>query len=136
MRFFISGEIHVSIADEWREARLAVEDRLNAYCASREYGTAVTKIAIIPIILPPDWPQARPERRLFQRKNSSADYRTTIDYIAFKSADQPGRLKLLEANILHAVRDLARKAGRAFFAERLAEDIQTALARAVSEPGG
>lgn len=89
---------------------------------SRDYGPALKKIAIIPI-LRSEWAANRTERKLFQRKLCETDYRLKIDFDAFMAGDSRDRELLLVQNILTAVSDLARKAGKQFRGSELKRDI-------------
>ena len=123
MKFWFSGELDHRIADAYRPVRAHVEARLNARCGDRRYGSAITKISIIPIIMAPEFLQGRSERRLWQRKKRAADYRTIIDFERFRIGDETERQRLLIENTLDAVRDLQRKAGDDFHGEALVLDI-------------
>jgi hypothetical protein len=110
MRFFFSGELDTLVGDVYRPIRQRVEERLNSFCDGRNYGDAVQEIGIIPIIVRPEWLGDRKERRLFQRRKASADYRTQIDFEKFKSGDDNVRTKLLVKNVVQAILDLIPKA--------------------------
>ena len=128
MRFFISGEIHTDVGDAFADVRNAVEAKLNGFFAERDYGSMMVELAVIPIILPPDWGLDRPERRLFQRKQRTADYRTRIDYARFLAGDDRSRTALLVRNILDAINDASRKAGTQFRGAALSEDVAALFA--------
>jgi hypothetical protein len=96
---------------------------LNEFFADREYGPALKKIAVIPIILRPEWQAGHQERRLFQRKQGAADYRTWIDFEKMRTGPDELRERLLLKNIVEAVADLSRKAGKGFAGERLIEEM-------------
>src|SRR5947208_3702951 len=123
MRFFIAGEVDTAVADAWRESSRPVEVRLNAALAERQYGPAIQSIGIIPMILRPEWQHGRPERKLLRGKDRDADYRTIIDFEAFRQGSAEARERLIVANIVDAVRDLNRKARGTFNGEALVADI-------------
>jgi hypothetical protein len=123
MNFFLSGELDQEVSDAWRAVANNLERRLNSFFQDRDYGAAVKEIGVIPMILRPEIQAGRRERRLFQRKQLSADYRTFIDFEEFKSGDKKLREKLLLRNILEAITDLSRKAGKDFNGEQLISDI-------------
>lgn len=123
MKFWFSGEIDHRVGEEYRQTMLRVEARLNSCCGDRDYGDAITEIAIIPMILSPQFLRGRPERRLWQRKKHGADYRTIIDFEAFRRGGNSDRERLLVENTLDAIRDLQRKIGKCFDGEALASDI-------------
>jgi hypothetical protein len=123
MKFWFSGEIDQRVGEEYRQTRLRVEARLNSRCGDRDYGDVLTEIAIIPMVLGPQFLRGRRERRLWQRKKHGADYRTIIDFEAFRRGGSSDRERLLVENTLDAVRDLQRKIGKGFDGEALASDI-------------
>ena len=123
MKFWFSGELDHRIADAFRPVRMRVEGRLNARCQDRDYGDAVTKIAIIPMILGSEFLEGKQERRLWQRKQRTADYRTVIDFEKFRAADEAGRERLLLMNTVSVIRDLQTKAGKNFRGDDLLSDI-------------
>jgi hypothetical protein len=123
MKFWFSGEVDHRIFDAFRPVLARVEAKLNRMCDGRDYGDAVTKFAIIPMILGPEFLAGRSERRLWKRKEQSADYRTIIDFESFQSGDDAERERLLVMNTVDAVRDLHRKAGERFHGNELASDI-------------
>ena len=123
MRFFISGELDQAVAEEWRSVALDLERTLNGSLQDRDYGPAIKKIALISVIMGPGWSLEIPDRRLFQRKQAAADYRTRIDFEAFRSGSLEKRRRLIVENLINAVADLSRKAGREFDGQRLVGDI-------------
>jgi len=50
MKFWFSGELDHRIGDAYRPIRARVEVKLNRMCEGPDYGDAVTKIAITPMI--------------------------------------------------------------------------------------
>jgi hypothetical protein len=123
LRFFIAGEIDTLVNDLWFDTRALVEKRLNDSLGDRDYGPALIEIGILPIIVRPEWARDRKERRLFQRKQRSADYRLYIDFEHFRSGGLDVRVRLLLANVISAIDDLQRKAGRSFDGATLSADI-------------
>ncbi len=87
MKFFISAEIYKDAAETFRATRAEVERTLNSSLEGESYGSCLEEIGIIPIVLPAEFLLGRNERRLFQRKSKSADYRLVIDYNKFQVAD-------------------------------------------------
>lgn len=129
MKFWFSGELDHRIVEAYRPVRTHVEARLNTRCGNRHYGDAVKEIAIIPIILGPEFLKGRRERRLWQRKQRTADYRMIIDFEKFKLGDEVEREHLLVANTLDAVHDLQRKIRDGFDGASLATDIMAEFPR-------
>ena len=125
MNFWYSGEVDSEVYDAYVTTRRLVESRLNDALSKRAYGTAVTKIAILPIILGPHFSD-RAERKLVQRTKCSADYRLRIDFEAFLNGDANVREQLLIRNTIQAIADISRKARAAkldFDGESLAIDV-------------
>jgi hypothetical protein len=104
-----------------------MEKRLNEALGERDYGPALREIGLIPIILRPGWRERQRERRLFQRKGASADYRTWIDFQTFMEGDDAQRERLVARNLVDAIRDLSRKAGKAFRGADLIDDVLRSL---------
>ena len=124
MRFFLSGEIDIQVNEPFSRVQNAIEAKLNLFFAEREYGSALKKIAIIPMI------------RLSGRLDIGSDDcsseskgpRTTepwIDFEKMRAGPDDVRERLLLRNIIEAIDDLSRKAGKAFAGDRLAEEILT-----------
>lgn len=130
MNFWYSGEIDSEIDEAFRSTRKTIEERLNAALAGNDYGTGVTKIAIIPIILGPRFP-GHSERRLLQRSQHSADYRLHIEFESFRRGSQRTRELLLIRNTVQAIEDILKKTKKAkieFFGEVLIQDVLAAFA--------
>jgi hypothetical protein len=127
MKFFFSGEIDALVGDHWRRVAYPMEKRLNEALGERDYGSVLQKIGLIPIILRPELRDSFRERRLFQRKEAAADYRTRIEFDDYMKADDSKRERLVARNLLDAIRDLARKAGKAFRADDLCDDVLRTL---------
>ena len=62
MHFFFSGELDVQVADAWQAVARSLEHRLNEALESRDYGPALREIALIPMILRPEWFRASVSR--------------------------------------------------------------------------
>jgi hypothetical protein len=123
VKFFISGEIDAQVYDLYPPVRQLVEQRLNEALANKDYGPALRRIGIIPIIMRPEWEVGYKERKLFQRKQHGADYRMYIDFEQFRLGSREVRVQLLLENIIVAIEDLQRKAGRGFNGGALVDDI-------------
>lgn len=137
MKFWFSGELDHRISDAYRPVSKVVETKLNRMCDGRDYGDAVATIAIIPMILSAEFLPGMRERRLWKRKEGIADYRTFIDFESFRRGDDRERERLLVLNTLAAVRDLHRKAGKAFRGDELIADITREFGLSVADvPNG
>ncbi|EMF81681.1 Imm44 family immunity protein [Leptospira sp. P2653] len=136
MRFFISCEIDGRFGDEiptkFREIRKYVEERLNARLKNKDYGPDVKSLGIIPIILQQDMQKTHKERKLFQRKQRSADYRLYIDFDRFALASADQAIDLLLKNILDSIRHLSTKT-KNFDAGFLEADILQIFEKEYSE---
>jgi hypothetical protein len=128
MKFFFSGELDADVADVYRPIRRSVERALIEGLASRDYGPAVREIAIIPMILRPEYLVHFRERRLLKRREAVADYRTTIEFGRFLEGDERERTRLLTRNLVEAITDLTRKVGKTFEGDRLIADVLEILA--------
>ena len=132
MKFFLSGEIdgshpHDLIGTKFRIASDFVTEKLTPVLEANDYGQEVQMLGIIPIImkLPPSMEKAGcfKERKLFQRKKKSTDFRLRIDYDAFCNGDDKLRVKLIFDNILQSVRILKSRTSKHFQGEQLEQDI-------------
>lgn len=123
MRFFLSSEADIAVSDALSLVQNPIQARLNEYFVDREYGATVKMIAVIPMILRPEWQAGHRERRLFQRKKESADYRTWIDFEKMRAGPDKLRELLVLKNIVEAVKDLSRKARTGFDGAKLVDDI-------------
>jgi Immunity protein 44 len=79
------------------------------------------------MILRPEWQEGHRERRLFKRSEAWADYRTWIDFQRFKEGDEKERERLLAKNLIEAIEDVTRKAGKAFAGDALVADVLQTL---------
>jgi hypothetical protein len=101
----------------------AVEKKLNSSLEEKSYGSCLEEIGIIPIVIGEYFVPKIKERRLFQRKTKSADYRLFIDYNKFQTGDNRTRELLLINNIVCSIEDLTRKAKGEFLGKELIDDI-------------
>jgi Immunity protein 44 len=132
MDLFISGEISDLIPGhfvykKYSKARSAVEGKLKPFLLERNYGNEVLELGIIPIIVKITEEMEKggwhKERKLFQRKSKSCDFRLRVDYDKFQSGTDQEREKLLIKNIIDSVRILGTRAKRDFQAKELEADI-------------
>jgi immunity protein 44 of polymorphic toxin system len=123
MELFFSAEVDAQVGDAWNRVAKPLETQLNATIQSRDYGPAVTSIALIPMILRAEWVAGHRERRLWKRAEASADYRLWVPFEAFRDGtDQLRRLLLIQC-LLETIQDLQRKAGARFDGGSLSEDV-------------
>lgn len=121
MKFFISAEIYGDV--DFMATGKKVEKKLNLSLEEKSYGSCLEEIGIIPTVLSEYFARPKKERRLFQRKTKSADYRLFIDYNKFRTGDSRIRELLLINNIVCSIEDLTRKAKGKFFGKELIDDI-------------
>jgi hypothetical protein len=123
LRFFFSGEVDAEIADDYRSVRIFVAEALNRELGDADYGEVLKEIAIIPMILGPQFAKGREERRLVKRAERGADYRLFIDLYAWVAGSEPDRRGLLIANVLDCVADIDRKLKGGFDGVQMRQDI-------------
>jgi hypothetical protein len=103
MRFWLSGEVMVDVADAHREARNEVENDLNNLFAPRDYGRGLRELAFISIILPPA-EDAFAEVYRYDKKDRTVEARFKINHLDFRmAADKAGRKRLLLDGIERAI---------------------------------
>ena len=128
MTFFLSCEAQSGGAGLLMRYHQLTQPRLNIL-SDRCYGQELTEIAIISIFVSDDlfedggWR----ERKLFQRKNHSADLRLRLNYREFLSATSEHRANLYCAHILDSIETLRKKVSRDFQFDALVHDIRTIL---------
>ena len=93
------------------------------------YGEELTSIAIITILLPPEFfaEGGYPERRLFHRKTRDADIRLRMDFHAFVRAKPEKRRELYRQHILDSILTLKGKVSRDYLFEQLLTDVSEKL---------
>jgi hypothetical protein len=125
----MSGELDTTIADKYRILAYPMEAELNNALIDKNYGSAIEDIGIIPVLITPELLNAGffKERRLFKRKEKSADYRLRINYEKFLNGNDVTRRLLIIKNIIVSIRDLGRKAKKDFDAQSLENDILATL---------
>jgi len=125
----MSGELDATIGNKYGVLAYAIESELNKALKDKNYGSAIENIGIIPVIITQELLNAGffKERRLFKRKEKSADYRLRINYEKFMSGNDVTRRLLIIKNIIVSIRDLGRKAKKDFDAQSLENDILATL---------
>ncbi|WP_061233829.1 Imm44 family immunity protein [Leptospira interrogans] len=127
MEFFISSEIDgrfsQNVPDKFRRVRKSVGSILNKHFLDKDYGANIKSIGVIPILIRTDLKEFYKERKLYQKKQNSADYRLYIDFESFEKANDDIATNLLVQNILAVVQDLGRKVS-SFDATSLENEIK------------
>lgn len=128
MDIFLGAEIEGPATSKWFELQKEFSTLLLGI-RDVDYGTALTSIGIISIIMRPMFFEegGYPERRYYSRKKREADIRLRLNYQAFVTADIATRRKIYVAHILESVRIAGEKAGNEFDFERLIFDIELLL---------
>jgi len=128
MKFFMSGELDHSVSRVFIDIANDIGNKLNSVLKDRDYGRDVIKIGIIPVVVTQEfWDEGFKERRLWQRKDQSADYRLRINLEKFLNSDDEMRRLLIIKNIIVSIRDLGRKAKKGFDAQLLENDVLSIL---------
>ena len=128
MTFFLSCEAQSGGAGLLMRYHQLTQPRLNIL-SDRCYGQELTEIAIITIFVSDELSEdgGWRERKLFQRKNHSADLRLRLNYREFLSATPEHRATLYCTHILDSIESLRRKVSRNFQFDVLIQDIRTIL---------
>ncbi|EMN50084.1 hypothetical protein LEP1GSC088_0777 [Leptospira interrogans str. L1207] len=135
MEFFISSEIDgrfsQNVPDKFRRVRKNVGSILKKHFLDKDYGTNIKSIGVIPILIRTDLKEFYKERKLYQKKQNSADYRLYIDFESFEKANDDIATNLLVQNILAVVQDLGRKVS-SFDATSLENEIKNLFSLYIS----
>jgi hypothetical protein len=126
MQVWTSAEAMIDIEAPLRFASNELERALNASVGCEDYGSGVSKWALIYIIMDEDDP-AYPEVRRYKKRTGVVEFRLKVDHQAFKEADARTHRKLLAAAVLRTL-DLSGELKIAGFdAERFKRDVVQAL---------
>lgn len=102
MNFWSSSEVESDVADAHRQARKDLESSINHKIARKEYGSGVSKWALIYIVLS-EKDVKYPEVCRFQKKSKIVEFRLCVDYLAIRNGDELNHRKLLAATILRTL---------------------------------
>ena len=124
MNFFISGEVNAAVGKDFMNLVREIDKKLLPL-KQKNYGEAVEKIDIIPIVvlITPEYEHFYKERKLFSKKNKDADIRLRIDYEKFLNGDIETRRILILKNIIDSIRIVGMKAKKDFDAITLEKDV-------------
>jgi hypothetical protein len=104
MKLWISGEVHVDVAEGHAAARKAVARAFNTALGTVSYGVGIEQWAFIPIILPEGWNGGMyPEIHRYHRRRKSFEFRLAIPFSSFKAADSRGQASLLCGALLRSL---------------------------------
>ena len=103
MRFWISGEIHRDVTQDYLSAAHAVSEALNADLGRAEYGIPVDSWDVIGILLPGSIPGFDEVRR-YEPDKRDVEFRLRLHYDLFQAAESAEeRQWILFAMILRSV---------------------------------
>jgi hypothetical protein len=102
MKIWISGETKDDVEEGFRPARNDVDQTLNAALADRNYGPAVEKWALIPIILPFE-DERWGEIRKYHKRRKVVEFRLKINHTKFKAATPARQRALICACLLRSI---------------------------------
>lgn len=88
MRFWISGEIHKDVTQDYLHAAAAVSRALNAELGNVDYGIPVDSWDVIGILLPTSVPGFEDVKRYTPRKRD-IEFRLRLHYPLFQAAESP-----------------------------------------------
>jgi hypothetical protein len=124
---WMSGEIQLDIADEYRTARQDVEAAVNAVLGSFNYGDGLHEWVLIGIIPEEDIPGFG-EINKYRKKERSFESRLKISHAEFKAADSVGQRKLIVEALLRSITEMRRHAPRNIDYAKLESDIREVAA--------
>jgi hypothetical protein len=123
MNFWISGEVMADVSDAFREARNEVEDELNEYFASHDYGQTLKKLAFIAIVRPAG-DEFYPEIYKYNKKDKLVEARLKVAHSDLqKASNKADRKRLLLDAVERAIARLGELKIDADH-ERLLSDFQ------------
>jgi hypothetical protein len=129
MELWMSGEIQIDVADQYRHARRVVEHKINSCIGKKVYGTALIEWAYIAIIRAED-SEDYDEVTKYWKKRKVAEFRLKIDYDAFRNGTPRDHVRLLSESLMRSL-DLMREIGVVDVdLETLRKDVKSCLARA------
>ena len=128
MNFFLSCEGYAPGITFWNPLQQEFSEQLSGL-KDTFYGAELTSIAIISILLPPEYfsEGGYKERSLFHRKECDADIRLRIDFHAFVHAKPEKRREIYKQHILDSLMTLKRKLSGDFDFDQLLADVSKSL---------
>ena len=104
MKLWMSGEIHIDVGDDYRQARAKIEKSINEALNPQNYGEGVQKWNFIAIILPQGWGENYPEVKKYNRKGRSIEFRLKIDFDEFRVSSSIVQEKLICQSLLRSLK--------------------------------
>ena len=128
MKIFLSAECESLGGDLFSRMQKIVSEGMLTL-QEKEYGTELTEIAIITILLQEKYFEdgGYPERRYFSRKNHYADIRLRMDLHKFLVSSPALRYQLYCENIIASVETLRKKVSKQYLFDQLLLDIKGVL---------
>lgn len=126
MKIFLGAELEGKASSCWFSLQLEYNEKLKIL-NNQNYGDELNDIAIISIIFIESPKEGFPERRLFQRKQKSADIRLRIDYKKFTTAKPEVRRQMYIQHILDSIDTLRHKVSKDYKFDELYNDVKNIL---------
>ncbi len=102
MQIWTSSDAMLDIDDPLNSARKDVERELNVSVGCEDYGSGVSKWAVIYIVMDKDDP-AYPEVRRYNNHTGVVELRLKVDHHAFKESNSLAHRKLLAVAMLRSI---------------------------------
>jgi hypothetical protein len=102
MQFWTSSEAMADIDTALNSARSVVERTLKTAVGCENYGSGVSKWALIYIVMNEDDPAFQEVSR-YTKRMGVVEFRLKVDYHCFKSADSRRQRMLLAATVLRSI---------------------------------
>jgi Immunity protein 44 len=102
VRVWTSSEALIDVDEALNLARKDVEREVAKSLASKNYGSGVSKWALIYILLPENDPKY-PEVRRYRKRTRVVEFRLKVDHQAFKEGGAIAQRKLLAAAFLRSI---------------------------------
>ena len=126
MKIFLGAELEGKADSCWFPLQLEFDKRLEKL-KECNYGDELNDIGIISIIFIESPKEGFPERRLFQRKQKSADIRLRIDYKKFTTAKPEVRRQMYVQHILDSIDTLRHKVSKDYKFDEVYNDVKNIL---------
>ena len=129
MDFFLSQEGEAPACCYLVQLQHEFEPKLKGL-NNKIYGSELTEIAIISILVSEKYLDSHKERVLFQKKQRGADVRLRIDYKTFVRAKPEQRRQIYMEHIIQAIESLrsrVKRANKDYQFDELVRDVKSAL---------
>lgn len=98
----MAGEVQADVDDAYAGARRTIEKSFNSNFAGRSFGSGLTHLTYLAIILKIESPEYN-EIKKYKKKKSSAEFRLKISYDGCLQADASQMLRLVTASLRRAI---------------------------------